>query len=201
MRKLVPNDKGKLRIGTCKPQHARIDDDAIVCREGIQRGVRCELDRNCAGLYRSHRVHFVDAVAADKNLYWSITVVAHKSTNPSRRAAPWNGLIVKRQKVVAGLDSGDGRRRCFGHRQYGRLSPAEGQSFVRERPIFAWQARDSARVQTDLCPCPVFTVVAVGDTETERDVMKAADLSEVVANLIDLLFAPFGFDVVRRKRR
>jgi hypothetical protein len=72
---------------------------------------------------------------------------------------------------------------------------------VRERPVFTRQARDSARVQADLRPCPVFTTVAVGDTKAKRDIMETAELSEVIADLIYLLLAPLRFDVVGWQRR
>jgi hypothetical protein len=59
------------------------------------------------------------------------------------------------------------------------------------------QACDRACVQADLRPCPILAIVAVGDTETKRNIVEAAKLGKVIADLINLLLAPLGFDVSR----
>src|SRR6478672_6922836 len=70
-----------------------------------------------------------------------------------------------------------------------------------EGAIFARQARDRSRIQTDLCPGPIFTIIAVGNAGPERDVMEPADLDEIIADLVDLLLAALGLDFVRGQWR
>ena len=146
-------------------------------------------------------MHFIDAIPTHKDLDWPVTVVAHKPADPSGRAVARDRFIIERQKVVPRLDAGGGSRRCLGDRQDGRLSPTYRQSLAGKRTVFARQAADSTRVQTDLCPCPIFAVVAVGDADAESDIVETANLGEIVAELIDLLFTPFGFDLFGRQRR
>ena len=49
-----------------------------------------------------------------------------------------------------------------------------------------------------MCPGAVFAVIAVGDAKLEGDVVEAAELPEVAAELGDLLLALLGFDFVGR---
>ena len=70
-----------------------------------------------------------------------------------------------------------------------------------ERAVFARQACDGSRVQADLSPGPIFAVIAVCDTEAEGNIIEPAELSEVIANLINLLLTPLGFDLHRRQWR
>ena len=70
-----------------------------------------------------------------------------------------------------------------------------------ERAVFARQARNRARVQADLRPSPIFAVIAVCDAEAKCNIMESAELREVVADLIDLLLAALGLDLLRRQRR
>jgi hypothetical protein len=72
---------------------------------------------------------------------------------------------------------------------------------VSERAIFARQARYRSCIQADLRPNPILAVITIGDTETKRDTVKSTDLAEVIADLVDLLLAPFGFDFFGRQRR
>jgi hypothetical protein len=67
---------------------------------------------------------------------------------------------------------------------------------VREGAIFSRQALHSACVQADLRPRQIFAGVAIGGADTERDIMETAALGKVVADLVDLLLAPLGFDVL-----
>jgi len=60
-----------------------------------------------------------------------------------------------------------------------------------EGTVFAWQARYRPRIQTDLCPCSILAVVAIGHTKPERDIMKSVELREVIADMINLLPAVF----------
>ena len=66
---------------------------------------------------------------------------------------------------------------------------------MRERTIFARQARHSARGKTDLCRCPFLAVVAVGHADTEGDILEAGQLREIVADMVDLLLALLSFDL------
>lgn len=66
---------------------------------------------------------------------------------------------------------------------------------MRERAVFAWQARHRARVQADLRPCPVFAVITIGNAQAERDVVEAGKQGEVVAKLVGLLLALLSFNL------
>jgi len=67
--------------------------------------------------------------------------------------------------------------------------------------ISARQAGDGACIQTDLCPSPILAIVAIGNSKAKGDTMKAAELREVVADVIGLLPAALGLDFVRRQWR
>ena len=115
VRELMSDDERKLRVCARNSQDARMDDDLVAGCEGIQRGVGFKFDRNSAGFYRGHSVHFIRAVATHQDLDWPLAVVAHKSANPSSRVGAWHRFIVESQKVVAGFDSGRGSRRRVGN--------------------------------------------------------------------------------------
>jgi hypothetical protein len=69
---------------------------------------------------------------------------------------------------------------------------------VSEGSIFSRQALHGACGQADLRPRSIFAVVAIGDADAERDILQTAALGKVIADLVDLLLALLGFDVLGR---
>lgn len=116
---------------------------------------------------------------------------------PIQPAVPVGGhrLIVDRQELITNLDSAGGSRRTLGDGEHRCACPVHRQRFMRERAVFAWQARHRARVQADLRPCPVFAVITIGNAQAERDVVEAGKQGEVVAKLVGLLLALLSFNL------
>src|SRR5262249_12465757 len=85
-------------------------------------------------------------------------------------------------------------------REYCCLGPADRECLVCEGAEFSWQTLHSTCGQTDVRLHSILAVVTTGSANAERYVVKAAALSKIITNLIDLLSAPLGLDLRRGKR-
>ena len=171
-----------------------MDNDPFTGCECVQRRIGDQFDRNGAGNNRGDCARLVDAVVMNQHADRSFPVVTYKTADPLRRLRAWHGFIVECQQVVARSDAPSGCGGRLGHRQDGRPCPTHRKCFVGVRSKLARQARYCACFEANLCRSNL-AVAMICRPDAERDIVEAPALVEVVADVVDLLFASLGLDL------